>query len=598
MPEKTSAPAATRTAAGGRSTAPGGASPPGAPPPGRRSRRRIDPPLAVVGVLIVLLCVVLVIPLAGLVWAAFGPGEGFGGGDLSLDNFRTVLASDGLAGTLLRTLALGIGSVVVMLVVAVPLAWLYTRTDLRGKSVILFLAAAKTAIPGFLVALGYIFMFNPSNGIINSWWAGSGGDPLTDVYSLKWIILLQGLDFAGPAFFMLVPTLRVIDVNIEEAAAVHGIPRWRAALQLLLPVAAPAIAGVSVFFFIVAVEVFDYAGMLGMPARITVLSTLIYQYTQGTTGAPEYGNAAAVGLGMALGIGLIMFAYYRATRRAGQLATVTGKRAAREPIALSRAGRVGGYAFIGLYALVGVVLPVLTLVWASLVPYLQPPSLEAFGELSLDAYRDASYDLGEVLPTTLLMVAVVPTVAVAFAACAAWLVTRTKVWGRRGLDALIMMTLAVPSIVMAVSFVYVGLSSYQWLPLYGTVAFLALVVACRFVATAYRTLHGTMLQVHGELEEAAAVSGVRRGRAFVSVVLPVVRGSLAYAWFWTALLTIRELTITLILSSDGTDVMSTRIFGYSSAGETSLSAALGVVQLGLITVLLVAFTRVARRQSF
>lgn len=57
-----------------------------------------------------------------------------------------------------------------MLLVAVPLAWLYTRTDLRGKSVILFLAAAKMAIPGFLVALGYIFMFNPSNGIINTWW--------------------------------------------------------------------------------------------------------------------------------------------------------------------------------------------------------------------------------------------------------------------------------------------------------------------------------------------------------------------------------------------------------------------------------------------
>ncbi|MFE2046395.1 ABC transporter permease, partial [Streptomyces sp. NPDC059477] len=577
-----------------------GAAPPalsGARGPPGPAGRRIDAPLAVVGVVVALLCAVLLIPLAGLVWAAFGPGEGFGGGELSLDNFRTVLSSDGLAGTLLRTLALGIGSVAVMLAVAVPLAWLYTRTDLRGKTVILFLAAAKTAIPGFLVALGYIFMFNPSNGIINTWWAGSDGAPLTNVYSLTWIILLQGLDFAGPAFFMLVPTFRVIDVNIEEAAAVHGIPRWRAAVQLLLPIAAPAIAGVSVFFFIVAVEVFDYAGMLGMPARITVLSTLIYQYTQGTTGAPEYGNAAAVGLGMALGIGLIMFAYYRATRRAGQLATVTGKRAAREPIRLTRAGRAAGYGFIGLYALVGVALPVLTLVWASLVPYLRPPSAEAFGELSLAAYRDAAYDLGEVLPTTLLMVAVVPTVAVAFAACAAWLVARTKVRGRRWLDALIMMTLAVPSIVMAVSFVYVGLSAYRWLPLYGTAAFLALVVACRFVATAYRTLHGTMLQVHGELEEAAAVCGVRRGRAFVSVVLPVVRGSLAYAWFWTALLTIRELTITLILSSDGTDVMSTRIFGYSSAGETSLSAALGVVQLGLITVLLIAFCRVARRQS-
>ncbi|MYU22615.1 iron ABC transporter permease [Streptomyces sp. SID8352] len=571
---------------------------PGPPSRARRPRRGVDVPLAVLAAMIVLLCAVLLVPLAGLVWAAFGPGEGFGGGAPSLDNFRTVLASSGLGGTLVRTLLLGVGSVLVMLVVAVPLAWLYTRTDLRGKTVILFLAAAKMAIPGFLVALGYIFMFNPSNGIINTWWGDlGGGAPLSNVYSLKWIILLQGLDFAGPAFFMLVPTLRVIDVNIEEAAAVHGIPRWRAALQLLLPVAAPAIAGVSIFFFIVAVEVFDYAGMLGMPSRITVLSTLIYQYTQGSTGVPEYGNAAAVGLGMALGIGLVMFAYYRAMRRANQLATVTGKRAAREPIRLTRGGRTAAYGLIGSYALAGVVLPVLMLVWASLMPYLRPPSAAAFADLSFAAYTDAAYDLAEVLPNTLLLVAVVPTAAVAFAACAGWLVTRTRLRGRRGLDALIMMTLAIPSIVMAVSFVYVGLSVYRWLPLYGTAAFLALVVACRFVATAYRTLHGTMLQVHHELEEAAAVSGIRRGRAFLSVVLPTVRGSLVYAWFWIALLTLRELTITLILSSDGTDVMSTRIYGYSSAGETSLSGALGVIQLGMITVLLVAFCRVARRQS-
>lgn len=580
---------------------PGERSVPRLPPPpsgGGPPRRLVDLPLVVVRAMIALLCVLLIVPLAGLVWAAFGPAEGFGGAELTLDNFRTVLSSADLTDTLLRTLVLGVGSVVVLLAVAVPLAWLYTRTDLRGKNVILLLAAAKMAIPGFLVALGYIFMFNPSNGIINVWWGDlTGGGPLTDVYSLKWIILLQGLDFAGPAFFMLVPTLQVIDVNVEEAAAVHGVPRWRSAVQLLLPIAAPAIAGVAIFFFIVAVEVFDYAGMLGMPARITVLSTLIYQYSQGTTGSPEYGNAAAVGLGMALGIGLIMLGYYRAVRRARQLATVTGKRAAREPVRLSGKGRVTGYVLIGVYAFAGVVLPVLMLVWASLLPYLRPPSAEAFAELSFAAYADAAYDLAEVLPTTLLLVAVVPTAAVAFAACAAWLVTRTRARGRRGLDVLIMMTLAVPSIVMAVSFVYIGLSAYRWLPLYGTAAFLALVVACRFVATAYRTLHGTLLQVHGELEESAAVSGIRRGRTFVSVVLPAVRGSLLYAWFWIALLTIRELTITLILAGDGTDVMSTRIFGYSSAGETALSAALGVVQLGLITILLVAFIRVARRQS-
>jgi iron(III) transport system permease protein len=100
---------------------------------------------------------------------------------------------------------------------------------------------------------------------------------------------------------MIVPCLQAIDVTLEEAAAASGVRRRVTALRIVLPLAAPAILAASAYYFIIAIEMFDYASMLGMPARIFVASTWLYQLINAGTGLPHYGEAAALGLLMAAG---------------------------------------------------------------------------------------------------------------------------------------------------------------------------------------------------------------------------------------------------------------------------------------------------------
>jgi len=174
-----------------------------------------------------------------------------------------------------NTLMLGTGTVVVMLSLAVPFAWLFARTDLPRKDLFLTLITVNVAIPSFLLAIGYIFIFNPSNGLANQVARDVFGLTTSpfNIYSLGWMIVLQGAALAAPAFFMIVPCLQAIDVTLEEAAAASGVRRHATVLRIVLPLAAPAILAACAYYFIIAIEMFDYASMLGMPARIFVAST-------------------------------------------------------------------------------------------------------------------------------------------------------------------------------------------------------------------------------------------------------------------------------------------------------------------------------------
>ena len=122
-----------------------------------------------------------------------------------------------LVPVLRNTIIVGVGTIAAMLAFTVPCAWLYTRSDLPRKDLLIALLTVKIAVPGFLVAMGYIFLFNPSNGIGNQLIERAFGvHAFFNVYSLGWIALLQGAALTPPAFFMLVPTMRAIDTTLED----------------------------------------------------------------------------------------------------------------------------------------------------------------------------------------------------------------------------------------------------------------------------------------------------------------------------------------------------------------------------------------------
>jgi iron(III) transport system permease protein len=576
-------------------------------PGGHRLLR--DPIALAIRILVAAAVFLLAVPIFALLSSSLLDTQS-SDGVLTFPNFRAVLAHPLFMPVVGNTLMLGAGTVAVMLCLALPFAWLFARTDLPRKDLLLALITVNVAIPSFLVAFGYIFLFNPSNGLVNQVARDAFGleDSPFNIYSLGWMVVLQGAALAAPAFFMIVPCLQAIDVTLEEAAAASGVRRAAAALRIVLPLAAPAILAACAYYFIIAVEMFDYASMLGMPARIFVASTWLYQMINGSTGLPRYGEAAALGLVMAAGALLASVIYLWSIGKTARYAVVTGKRQRRQPLRLNRAAKVIAWILILIYALFSFALPVLTLVWASGQPFMQLPTLLAFSQWSLDAYQEAFAQLPPLIYNNLVVMLAVPTISVTLAACVAWAGARRRPalsgkrgrvrWGpRRGLDLFVMMAVAVPSIVSALGFLYFGLAVYRAIPIYTTVWLMVLAMSTRYLTWANRAVSSSLMQVHPEIEEACATSGIRRGLTFVSVLLPTINRALLYSWFWLALLSLRELTIPIMLARPDTAVLATAIWSLNAAGNSDVAAAMSIILVCLTMVMVLVFHRIAGERA-
>lgn len=539
--------------------------------------------VAVVVVALALILLKFVILIAG----SFHRGSLMTGEGYTLDHYRRILTDPTFVRTALNTLRISVGTLVVMLAISVPAAWIYTRTDFRGNRFILLLFTANVAVPGFLVALAYQFMLNPTNGVINltlrglyAWESGP-----VNIYSMWWIALLQGISLAGAAFFMMAPTFRAIDSALEEAAVTSGLSQGTTLRTVVLPVVAPAILGTTIYYFVVSMEMFDYAALLGLPRGILVFSTWIYELLNPANSVPEYGAASAVGLIFTLVAVLLVFVYFKMIGSGERFAVLAGKRGAQHRIALSRRQSAVAWTCLAVLATVSLVAPILSLVWTSLLPYLQAPSRAAVAAMNLDSYRVAIQELPALLQTTVILVISVPTVSVLLALCTSWYVMRTRKPGRRVIDLLIMAAIGTPAIVGALAFLYAGLAVYRWLPVYGSVWLVVIAMGARYITWASRSLNSAMLQIGKELEESAATSGLSLGRSFVSIVVPLVLPAIGFSWYWIALLALRELSIPVLLMKDDTQVIATSIFGFDVAGSTGVAAALGVLLLATILVL-------------
>ncbi|HZU06411.1 MAG TPA: iron ABC transporter permease [Chloroflexota bacterium] len=557
-----------------------------------------DPALGLIGALVVLALAGVLTPLLLTAWASLREGLLVDAGPLVLSNYVAVLADPLFPSVLANTLLLGLGSVAVMLFFAVPIVWLLARTDLPGKGLVFTLLTVKIAIPGFLTAMAYVFLLSPRSGIVNTALQSLFGlpEPPFTVYSLPWIAALQGLVLVPAASFMLLAAFQAMDPALEEVAAVSGMRRLQVWLRITLPMLAPALLATAVFFFVIAIELFDFAGLIGLPVRIIVLSTWIYDLTHPAVGLPNYGQASALGviLGVlaAIGIG----SYLLLIRRAERFVTVTGKRRQAAPIPLGR-WRWAAFGFLGLYFLLAFLLPLLTLLWASLLPYLQPPSPAALSRLTLESYGFALRFLPVPLRNTLLVMLVVATLSVLLSACVSWVVLRTQAPGRRLIDGVIFLSPAIPGMLSAVAFLYLGLSVHKLVPLYGTIWLILLAMSTRTLAFSTRTINSAAIQLHRELEEAAQVAGVRRSAAFLRLFVPLVAPALFYAWLWIAVLSARELTIPLMLYARDNPLLSTLIWNTQASGKSDVAAALAVLLMSFLGLFALVAQLLARRHA-
>jgi iron(III) transport system permease protein len=175
----------------------------------------------------------------------------------------------------------------------------------------------------------------------------------------------------------------------------------------------------------------------------------------------------------------------------------------------------------------------------------------------------------------------------------AWITVRTKLRGRWVLDNLASLPLIFPGIVMGVALIWVYLTLP--IPIYGTIWILLVAYVTRYLPYGMRTASSSLVQIHRELEEAAEISGASWWRTFVRIVLPLLRPGLLAGWIYIVIVSIRELSSSILLWGPGAEVLSIYIFDLWNTGHPQELSALGLMMVGFLFLLALISRRLSQR---
>ena len=135
------------------------------------------------------------------------------------------------------------------------------------------------------------------------------------------------------------------------------------------------------------------------------------------------------------------------------------------------------------------------------------------------------------------------------------------------------------------------------IPLFGTIWVLLLVFIVARLSYGTRMTNGSLIQIHRELEEVAAMSGASVGCTVRRVLLPLMAPSLIYAWLWIALLTFRELTLAVLLTTRANITLPVAVWSLWQSGQIGRGAALTLIMLALLIPFIALYWALAGRRG-
>jgi iron(III) transport system permease protein len=557
--------------------------------------RRFDSKWVLIGVPVALVVWLSLVPLVFLIWQSFlTPQTAARPAVFTLDNFRTAYFSTETFRLFFNSVQYAVGTAVFALGLGTALAWMNERTNTPFKRLFFALSIIPLVIPGILFTVSWIMLGSPKIGILNLMLQKlfDTDAVFINVYTMAGMIWVDGLHYSPMAFLLMTAAFRSMDPSLEESAMMCGASILQIARLITLRLAWPAALGSLLILFVRSLESFEVPALLGLPVGIQVYTSSIYQAIHQYPS--QVGLAAAYAITLLLITSVGIYFQSRLAYQGAKYSTVTGK--GFRPRTVDLGGwRYFTAALFVIYFIVIVLLPFLVLVWSSLQKFYSAPSWAALSRLSLDSYRTVlDYpQFWSTVRNSLVLSASTAFTIMLLASVISWVVVRTKIPGRWILDNIASMPLVFPGLVLGLSIMICYL--YIDIGVYGTLWILLIAYVTRFLPYGMRYVSTSMLQIHKELEESAAMSGASWGMTFRRVVLPLLVPGLLSGTIYVLIVSIRELSSSILLYSPGSEVVSIMIWELWQNGQYVELSALGVMLIIMLFCLVMVAQLVGRR---
>ena len=472
-----------------------------------------------------------------------------------IDLFTSPLAKRNLWEPLLNTIWLSVGSCAVAILYGGLFAFLITRTNLKYRKYLSSIFIFPYIMPQWTLAVVWQHMFSSnavtgtSNGLLASfgivmpaWWC----------IGLFPSVVVLGLHYAPFAYILIGGIFRNMDANLEEAATILDTPKWKTMFRITIPMIKPAILSTILLVFGGAMGSYPVPHYLNLTTLSTKYVSMNDKYT---------GEASILAIIMMLfGVG-IMFINQLSIKSRKNYTTVTGKSGQISKINLGKAGKY----------IIAVLLIILTF-FTSIFPIISF-AFETFlpnpGDYSFLYTGDTSN-----LTTK-------------------WWVTNENItengmYGQMGrskaanyVNSVAFLPYLMPSIAVGAAFFI--LFSNQYINLFNTYTLLIIVGTIKYIPFASRSALNSMLQLSGEIEEAALIQNVPWHKRMLRIIIPIQKTSILSGYLLPFMTCLRELSLFMLLCVQGF-ILATTLDYFDEMGLYAFSSGINLILI--ITILI------------
>ena len=518
-----------------------------------------------------------------------------------IDLFTSRLAKTNLWTPLLNTVLLAVGTCVVSILFGGVFAFLITRTNLAWRKYLSSIFIFPYIMPQWTLAVVWQNLFNSNavTGTSNGLLAATLGVnmPLWWCQGLFPSLVVLGLHYAPFAYILIGGIFRNMDANLEEAATILDTPKWKIMCKVTLPMVKPAILSTILLVFGSSMGSYPVPHYLGLTTLSTKYVSMNSKYT---------GEASILAIIMMFfGVAIMLLNQLSLTSRKSYT-TVTGKSGQISKINLGRAGK-----YIIALALVVVtfftsIFPIVSFAFETFLPNPGDYSFLYTGDTGNlttkwwvtdeNVSENGMYGQKGILHNETIWRAFKGTiwVSVCCALIAGTIGTligyavsknRRSKWANY-VNSVAFLPYLMPSIAVGVAFFI--LFSNQYINLFNTYTLLIITGTIKYIPFASRSSLNSMLQLSGEIEEAAIIQDIPWIKRMTRIIIPIQKSSIISGYLLPFMTCLRELSLFMLLCTQGF-ILSTTLDYFDEMGLYAFSSGINLI---LIVTILVCNTLV------
>jgi len=456
------------------------------------------------------------------------------GAAISLQSYKKFFTVAYYYKALINTLLLGVLGTAGIMILVIPLAYLYTRYKIIGHTLVGTLLWIPYLTPAFIGAYTWLILFG-KYGLITDFFRNIG-IMIPSIGGFGGILTVFILSYYPLGFILLVGAFQTIDPSIEEAAHNLGASGFRRFWTVTVPSATPSILNASLLVFILIIDSFGIPAIVGVGTP--VLTTLVFgEFTSEMGGPPVMAaTGATILLFISMSILIIQRVYLQ---RRSFVASGTRSIEIINPNPLKKIVLSLIFAVVLVFSL----LPIFTIVISSFTAAIGP--VLQYGNFTLDHYRNTLYAVIRPLRNSYILATTSMVLDLILGSLIGYVIIRKGKRMATFIDAFVALPLGVPGVLLGIGLI-LGFSRGP-LVLVGTASILVVAYFVRRLPHPVRTVSAILAQVDENIEEASVNLGVPPVKTFLKVTTRMIFPGIATGGLLAWTTSVADLTCTILI---------------------------------------------------